>query len=164
MVHRLQPFGRPKTLSKLLKQWLEARPLTLPSHLFSSLLLCLPLPFCSQLYSTVLPHGRKSYGEDGMQSRPTAKGTAPLLSADETTLLIEKMQIFQRWAEHFRGALNRPSTISDIAIARLPQVETNTDLDLSKKPSGFCSGYPAGKRLDRTKSLRRSTDTAAPNS
>nr|VZI53680.1 unnamed protein product [Spirometra erinaceieuropaei] len=35
-----------------------------------------------------------------------------------------------RWAEHFRGVLNRPSTISDTAIARLPQLETNVDLDL----------------------------------
>nr|VZI27867.1 unnamed protein product [Spirometra erinaceieuropaei] len=35
-----------------------------------------------------------------------------------------------RWAEHFRGVLNRPSVISDAAIERLPQVETNVDLDL----------------------------------
>ncbi|BHF75580.1 hypothetical protein SprV_0501867600 [Sparganum proliferum] len=46
---------------------------------------------------------------------PPTKGTAPLLSAD---------------AEHFRGVLNRPSAISDAAIDRLPQVETNVDLDL----------------------------------
>nr|VZI19188.1 unnamed protein product [Spirometra erinaceieuropaei] len=57
-------------------------------------------------------------------------GTAPLLSADGSTLLPEKTQILQRWAEHFRGVLNRPSAISDAAIARLPQVETNADLDL----------------------------------
>nr|VZI01104.1 unnamed protein product [Spirometra erinaceieuropaei] len=61
---------------------------------------------------------------------PPTKGTAPLLSADGSTLLIEKTQILQRWAEHFRGVLNRPSVISDAAIARLPQVETNVDLDL----------------------------------
>nr|VZI20650.1 unnamed protein product [Spirometra erinaceieuropaei] len=58
------------------------------------------------------------------------KGTAPLLSADGSTLLTEKTQILQRWAEHFRGVLIRPSVISDAAIARLPQVETNVDLDL----------------------------------
>nr|VZH89068.1 unnamed protein product [Spirometra erinaceieuropaei] len=58
------------------------------------------------------------------------KGTAPLLSADGSTLLTEKTQILQRWAEHFRGVLNRPSVISDAAIERLPQVETNVDLDL----------------------------------
>nr|VZI38636.1 unnamed protein product [Spirometra erinaceieuropaei] len=61
---------------------------------------------------------------------PPTKGTAPLLSADGSTLLTEKTQILQRWAEHFRGVLNRPSVISDAAIARLPQVETNADLDL----------------------------------
>nr|VZI52711.1 unnamed protein product [Spirometra erinaceieuropaei] len=52
------------------------------------------------------------------------------LRADGSTLLTEKTQILQRWAEHFRGVLNRPSVISDAAIARLPQVETNVDLDL----------------------------------
>nr|VZI06720.1 unnamed protein product [Spirometra erinaceieuropaei] len=61
---------------------------------------------------------------------PPTKGTAPLLSADGSTLLTENTQILQRWAEHFRGVLNRPSAISDAAIARLPQVETNADLDL----------------------------------
>nr|VZI45405.1 unnamed protein product [Spirometra erinaceieuropaei] len=50
--------------------------------------------------------------------------------ADGNTLLTEKTQILQRWAEHFRGVLNRPSVISDAAIERLPQVETNVDLDL----------------------------------
>nr|VZH94992.1 unnamed protein product [Spirometra erinaceieuropaei] len=62
--------------------------------------------------------------------RPPTKGTAPLLSADGSTLLTEKTQILQRWAEHFRGVLNRPSVISEAAIARLPQVATNADLDL----------------------------------
>nr|VZI04400.1 unnamed protein product [Spirometra erinaceieuropaei] len=61
---------------------------------------------------------------------PPTKGTAPLLSADGNTLLTEKTQILQRWAEHFRGVLNRPSAISDAAIARFPQAETNMGLDL----------------------------------
>nr|VZI38454.1 unnamed protein product [Spirometra erinaceieuropaei] len=42
---------------------------------------------------------------------PPTKGTAPLLSADGSTLLTEKTQILQRWAEHFRGVLNRPSRL-----------------------------------------------------
>ncbi|BHF67949.1 hypothetical protein SprV_0301097800 [Sparganum proliferum] len=58
------------------------------------------------------------------------KDTAPLLSADGSTLLTKKTQILKRWAEHFRGFLNRPSTISDAAIDRLPQVETDVDLYL----------------------------------
>nr|VZI50546.1 unnamed protein product [Spirometra erinaceieuropaei] len=61
---------------------------------------------------------------------PPTKGTAPLLSADGCTLLTEKTQILQRWAEHFRCVFNRPSVISDAAVERLPQVETNVDLDL----------------------------------
>nr|VZI20871.1 unnamed protein product [Spirometra erinaceieuropaei] len=61
---------------------------------------------------------------------PPTKGTAPLLSADVHALLTEKTQILQRWAEHIRGVLDRPSAISDAAIAGLPQVETNVDLDL----------------------------------
>nr|VZI45902.1 unnamed protein product [Spirometra erinaceieuropaei] len=61
---------------------------------------------------------------------PPAEDTAPLLSADGSTLPTEKTQIPQKWAEHFRGVLNHPYTVSDIATARLPQVETNVDLDL----------------------------------
>nr|VZI38030.1 unnamed protein product [Spirometra erinaceieuropaei] len=61
---------------------------------------------------------------------PPTKGTAPLLSADGSTLLTEKTQILQRWAEHFRGVLNHPPAISDVAVERLPQVATNVDLDL----------------------------------
>ncbi|BHF84930.1 hypothetical protein SprV_1002808400 [Sparganum proliferum] len=61
---------------------------------------------------------------------PPTKGTAPLLSADGDTLLTETTQILQRWAEHFPGVLNLPSAINDAAIDRLPQVETNADLDL----------------------------------
>nr|VZI05050.1 unnamed protein product [Spirometra erinaceieuropaei] len=61
---------------------------------------------------------------------PPMKATAPLLSAHGSNILTEKTQILQRWAEHFRGVHNRPSTISDAAIARLSQVETHVDLNL----------------------------------
>ncbi|VDM01631.1 unnamed protein product, partial [Schistocephalus solidus] len=61
---------------------------------------------------------------------PCIKGTAPLLSSDGTTLLAEKSLILKRWVEHFRNVLNCSSTISDAAIDRLPQLETNNDLDL----------------------------------
>ncbi|BHF69306.1 hypothetical protein SprV_0301235000 [Sparganum proliferum] len=52
---------------------------------------------------------------------PPTKGTAPLLSTGGSTLLTEKKQILQKWAEHFQGVLNRPSTISDAAIVRRSQ-------------------------------------------
>ena len=41
----------------------------------------------------------------------------------------EKMQILERWAEHFNNVLNRPSSINNEAISRLPQVEMNEELD-----------------------------------
>nr|VZI40811.1 unnamed protein product [Spirometra erinaceieuropaei] len=40
------------------------------------------------------------------------------------------LKVIEPQAEHFRGVLNRPSTISGVAIVRLPQVDTNADLDL----------------------------------
>ncbi|VDL97819.1 unnamed protein product [Schistocephalus solidus] len=61
---------------------------------------------------------------------PCIKGTAPLLCSDGTTLMTEKSQILKRWAEHFRSVLNYSSAISDAAIDRLPQVDTNNDPDL----------------------------------
>ncbi|BHF64406.1 hypothetical protein SprV_0200740900 [Sparganum proliferum] len=51
---------------------------------------------------------------------PPTKATVPLLSDDGSSLLTEKTQILQRWAEHFRGVLHRPSTTSDASVARLP--------------------------------------------
>ena len=60
---------------------------------------------------------------------PQGSGTTPLLSADGTNLLTDKEAILKRWAEHFDGVLNRPSSINDEAINRLPQVECNPLLD-----------------------------------
>ena len=42
---------------------------------------------------------------------------------------MELEAILKRWAEHFDGVLNRPSSISDEAINKLPQVECNSLLD-----------------------------------
>ena len=60
---------------------------------------------------------------------PQSSGTTPLLSADGTSLLTDKEAILKRWAEHFDGVLNRPSSINNEAINRLPQVECNPLLD-----------------------------------
>ena len=45
------------------------------------------------------------------------------------SLLTDKEAILKRWAEHFDGVLNRPSSINDEAIKRLPQVQYNPLLD-----------------------------------
>lgn len=60
---------------------------------------------------------------------PQPTSSSPLLSADGATLLTEKSEILERWAEHFESVLNRPSHINEEAIKRLPQVHINHSLD-----------------------------------
>nr|VZI45189.1 unnamed protein product [Spirometra erinaceieuropaei] len=62
--------------------------------------------------------------------RPPHKCTASIHSAVGSTPFTDKRYIPKRSAEHFRGVSNRPFIISDSTISRLPQVETNVDLDL----------------------------------
>ena len=52
-------------------------------------------------------------------------GATPLLSTDGSTLLTDKDAILKRWAEPFNSVLNRPSSVNDKAINRLPQIECN---------------------------------------
>ena len=54
---------------------------------------------------------------------PKSSGATTLLSADGSTLLIDKEHILKRWAEQFSSVLNRPSSINEDAIDRLPQIE-----------------------------------------
>ena len=58
-----------------------------------------------------------------------SSGSCPLLSSDGSKLLADKQEIRDRWAEHSDAVLNRPSTISDSAINKLPQVKVNESLD-----------------------------------
>ncbi|BHF65982.1 hypothetical protein SprV_0200899600 [Sparganum proliferum] len=99
---------------------------------------------------------------------PPTKGTAPLPSADGSTLLIEKKQILQRWAEHFRRVLNRPSPSltppSPVCIKWRPMPTSTSPPLPPAKPSGPCSSSPVGKRPDRMRPLLRSTSTMAPKS
>ena len=60
---------------------------------------------------------------------PKSSGATPLLSADGSTLLTDKDAILKRWAEHFYSVLNRPSSVNDNSINRLPQIECNFLLD-----------------------------------
>ena len=53
-----------------------------------------------------------------------------MLSADGSSLLTDKKQILERWAEHFDNMLNRPAAINNKAIARFPQLGTNQELDI----------------------------------
>ncbi|BHF68501.1 hypothetical protein SprV_0301153700 [Sparganum proliferum] len=82
---------------------------------------------------------------------PPPKATAPLLSADGSTLLTEKTETLQRWAEHFRSVLHCPSTISNAAVTGLLQVETNADLDL---PQSLHETIRAVQQLSSEKAFR----------
>ena len=56
---------------------------------------------------------------------PKCSGATQLLSADGSTLLTDKEAILKMWAEHFNSVLNRPSSVNDNDINRLPQIEFN---------------------------------------
>ena len=60
---------------------------------------------------------------------PQTASSSPLLNMDGTRLLTERKQILDRWSEHFNNVLNRPAHINNEAIAKLPQVPINNDLD-----------------------------------
>ena len=60
---------------------------------------------------------------------PKCSGAIPLLGADGSTVLTDKDAILKRWAEHFNSVLNRPSSVNDNAINRLPHIECNVMLD-----------------------------------
>lgn len=73
---------------------------------------------------------------------------SPLLSADYSTLIIEKAKILLRWAQHFDAVLNRPLSINSKAIQRLPQVPINKDMDIAptlEETKKAVSELPSGK-------------------
>ena len=72
---------------------------------------------------------------------PTASGSlAPLLSADGSTLINDKENVLERWAEHFDSELNRPSSTSTGStrqchrISRMPLSHTSTNAKETAKP------------------------------
>ena len=58
-----------------------------------------------------------------------SSGATTLISADGSTFVTNKGVILERWVEHFNSVLNRPSSINEDAIDRLPQIECNVLLD-----------------------------------
>ncbi|BHF59635.1 hypothetical protein SprV_0100259600 [Sparganum proliferum] len=104
-----------------------------------------------------------------MQDAWTARKAEEIQGADGSTLPTGKTQILQRWAEHFRGVLNRSFTITDAAIARVPQVETNVSLDLPPSRQdivGAVQQLSSGKASgsDLLLALLTATSTVVPNS
>ena len=60
---------------------------------------------------------------------PKSSGATTYLSADGLTLFEDKEAILKRWTEHFYSVLNRPSSINEDTIDRLPQIECNVLLE-----------------------------------
>ena len=69
---------------------------------------------------------------DGLKAvyGPRSNGSAPILSADNSTLLLDKSEILSRWAEHFNALLNKQSVVSEEALRDTPQLPTLEQLDL----------------------------------
>nr|VZI38036.1 unnamed protein product [Spirometra erinaceieuropaei] len=89
---------------------------------------------------------------------PPTNCTAPLPSADGSTLLTEKTQILQRWASISEASSTAPPlspTPPSSVCRKWRPTWSSTSRHLSRKPSGACSSSPAGKHPDRTQSLLR---------
>lgn len=65
---------------------------------------------------------KKTYG-------PRSNGSTPVLTADDSTLLLDKSEILSRWAEHFNTVLNKRSHVCDAALQDIPQLPTLVHLD-----------------------------------
>ena len=83
--------------------------------------------------------------------RQSSAGSSPLLDAEGVNLLTEKEQILNRWGEHFDSVLNRPSTVNDEALDRIPQAKINEALadlpelaEIEKAISSLSSGKAPG--------------------
>jgi exonuclease III len=60
---------------------------------------------------------------------PQRKGTAQLLAQDGVTVLKEKGETLDRFAQHFDQLLNVPGTVDKAALEELPEVNADTALD-----------------------------------
>ena len=56
-------------------------------------------------------------------------GSTTLLRADGSNLLTDTHDILEIWAENYKNVPNRPSSIGDGAVQRLPQIERNVLLN-----------------------------------
>ena len=83
---------------------------------------------------------------------PTPSGCSPLLSSDGKTLIKDQAGLLERWTEHFSSLLNRPSSVSQVALSQIPQNPVITDLDeppsldeVQKAINQTSSGRASGK-------------------
>ena len=67
---------------------------------------------------------------NAIYGRQPSAGSAPMMDAKGEHLITDKGKILERWGEHFDNVLNRPSSINEEAINRLPQIDMNPSLAL----------------------------------
>ena len=65
---------------------------------------------------------------NAIYGRQSSTGSAPLKDAKGEPLITDKGKILERWKEHFDDVLNRPSTINQEAINRVPQIDVNQSM------------------------------------
>jgi len=64
---------------------------------------------------------------DGLKAvyGPRDNGSIPVRSRDGTTLITDRSGILSRWAEHFHGVLNQPTTFDASVRSELPVWDTD---------------------------------------
>ena len=102
--------GVQKTLREIENQWLNKK--------------------ADEIQGFVNCHNDKElFASINMVYGPQHSTSPPLLSADGKTLITDRKEILDRWAEHFDSVLNRPSEVNDEAIDRMPQVPINLTME-----------------------------------
>ena len=61
---------------------------------------------------------------------PSHQAQTPLKTSDGSTLLTDKKAIMKRWAEHFNCLFEDRRIFQDTSIARIPQHESRSELDI----------------------------------
>ena len=97
-------------------------------------------------------NSKKLYSSlNAVYGRQAGAGSPPLLDSTGEHLITDKEKILERWREHFDNVLNRPSSVNEEAINRLPQVEINMSLaevptldEVNKAISSLSNGKAPG--------------------
>ena len=74
---------------------------------------------------------------------PRDTGSIPVRSSDGTTLITDREGILSRWAEHFHGILNQPSTFDPSVLDVIPDWDTAHGL---MEPPDIINSFHDGMR------------------
>ena len=74
---------------------------------------------------------------------PRDSGTIPLFSADGLKQLLDKKDLLNRWADHFKNVPNQPPEFDDSVLDEIPRRDTATHLPTMKKLPKQYPRYPS---------------------